>query len=140
MNYVASRLLLAIIVGVIVLPTSAYRPLTYRNTASDNAVTNYINTRYNGDRTTATSNTDTTTPEIRKVASDPNSPVPRRRTKWGVDNTCPGEYWFDSRIHTLGNHGFWGAVHAALAPASTAIIDVAAYDGIDIRRQVGRIL
>lgn len=30
--------------------------------------------------------------------------------KWGVDNTNEDEYWFDSRIHTLGNCGFMGAV------------------------------
>ena len=30
--------------------------------------------------------------------------------KWGVDNTNEDEYWYDSRIHTLGNHGFMGAV------------------------------
>jgi hypothetical protein len=59
-----------------------------------------------------------------------------RRPKWGIDNTFPEEYWFDDRIHTLGNHGFWGAVHAAMAPISTKIIDMAAYDGIDIRKQV----
>jgi hypothetical protein len=59
-----------------------------------------------------------------------------RRPKWGMDNTFPEEYWFDDRIHTLGNHGFWGAVHAAMAPISTKIIDMAAYDGIDIRKQV----
>ena len=43
------------------------------------------------------------------------------------------EYWFDNRIHTLGNVGFWGAVHAAMAPVSTKMIDFFAHDGIDIR-------
>lgn len=58
------------------------------------------------------------------------------RKKWGVDNDQPDEYWFDNRIHTLGNHGFWGAVHAAVAPLTTKIIDVAAYNGEDIRQMV----
>lgn len=30
--------------------------------------------------------------------------------KWGVDNANEEEYWYDSRIHTLGNRGFFGAV------------------------------
>lgn len=25
------------------------------------------------------------------------------RRKWGVDNDRPNEYWFDDRIHVLGN-------------------------------------
>ena len=39
-------------------------------------------------------------------------------------------------IHTLGNSGFRGAVHAALAPITTKMIDVLAYEGIDVRQQV----
>lgn len=39
-------------------------------------------------------------------------------------------------IHTLGNVGFWGAVHAALAPLSTKLIDVLAYGGKDVRQMV----
>ena len=30
--------------------------------------------------------------------------------RWGIDNTNEDEYWYDSRIHTLGNCGFMGAV------------------------------
>ena len=30
--------------------------------------------------------------------------------RWGIDNTNEDEYWSDSRIHTLGNDGFFGAV------------------------------
>lgn len=58
------------------------------------------------------------------------------RKEWGIDKHNKDEYWFDDRIHTLGNYGFWGAVHAAVAPISTKIIDVVAYDGVDIRLQV----
>ena len=59
--------------------------------------------------------------------------------KWGVDNTDECfEYWYDSRIHTLGNIGFLGAVHAALAPLSTKIIDNVAYEGQNVRGLVAK--
>jgi len=48
------------------------------------------------------------------------------------------EYWFDTRIHTFGNHGFMGAFHAAVAPISTMLIDHLAYDGVDVRNQVAK--
>lgn len=75
-----------------------------------------------------------------KETSTPVSTNQQRRAserkKWGVDNTNQEEYWFDARIHTLGNCGFTGAVHAALAPLSTKLIDDIAYSGVDIRKQV----
>jgi hypothetical protein len=59
------------------------------------------------------------------------------RPKWGVDNDGhPDEYWFDQRIHSLGNVGFSGALHAAVAPAFTKLIDWRAYGNVDIRRKV----
>jgi hypothetical protein len=58
------------------------------------------------------------------------------RTKWGVDNEHPHEYWFNNQIHSLGNTGFLGAIHAVVAPIATTIIDNVAYDGIDIRSKV----
>lgn len=39
-------------------------------------------------------------------------------------------------IHTLGNVGFSGALHAALAPLSTKMIDLIAYEGRDVRQMV----
>ena len=78
----------------------------------------------------------TTTTAKSDIQSSTKQPKPVRRQKWGVDNTHPEEYWFDERIHTLGNVGFWGALHAALAPMSTKLIDVLAYDGVDIRQKV----
>jgi hypothetical protein len=60
------------------------------------------------------------------------------RKRWGIDNTNIHEYWHDSRIHSLGNIGFGGAVHAALAPFSTKLIDVLAYNGTDVRYLVSR--
>jgi hypothetical protein len=58
--------------------------------------------------------------------------------KWGVDNSHEAEYWFDARIHTLGNVGFTGALHAASAAFATKVIDVNAYNGVDVRQQVSR--
>lgn len=75
-------------------------------------------------------------------ATDKDTPRPQRQAlahkKWGVDNQYENEYWLDQRIHTLGNVGLGGAFHAALAPLSTKIIDLAAYDGKDIRQEVSR--
>eukprot|EP00529_Nitzschia_sp_RCC80_P000663 CAMPEP_0113446016 /NCGR_PEP_ID=MMETSP0014_2-20120614/3485_1 /TAXON_ID=2857 /ORGANISM="Nitzschia sp." /LENGTH=376 /DNA_ID=CAMNT_0000337087 /DNA_START=1551 /DNA_END=2681 /DNA_ORIENTATION=- /assembly_acc=CAM_ASM_000159 len=60
----------------------------------------------------------------------------KSRKRWGIDHAENGEYWFDSRIHTFGNIGFWGGFHAALAPISTKLIDMIAYDGEDVRSKV----
>lgn len=47
----------------------------------------------------------------------------------------PIHYPFDPRIHTLGNHGALGKVHAAIAPIFTKMIDYNIY-GEDIRAKV----
>lgn len=64
---------------------------------------------------------------------------PRRnavsRTFVGFDDN-PSEYWFHNKIHTLGNTGAWGGIHALLAPLVTRMIDDAAYDGINVRQMV----
>jgi hypothetical protein len=90
---------------------------------------------------TFTTTTTTTSRPLSTIASPPKQQnkefaTVTVRKQWGIDNTQENEYWYDSRIHTLGNVGFWGAVHAAMAPISTKIIDVVAYDGIDIRSLV----
>jgi hypothetical protein len=59
-----------------------------------------------------------------------------QRQKWRTDNTHENEYWYEKRIHSLGKGGFGGAVHAALAPLSTKVIAVLAYNGTDIRKLV----
>lgn len=46
------------------------------------------------------------------------------------------EYWYHPQIHTLGNTGIFGAIHAALAPLSSHVIDNVAYNGVDIRLKV----
>lgn len=58
------------------------------------------------------------------------------RKKWGMDNNNEDEYWFDDRIHSLGNTGIGGAIHAAIAPLSTKVIDILSYDGVDVRSKV----
>jgi hypothetical protein len=62
------------------------------------------------------------------------------RKRVGVDNSMAEEYWYDSRIHSLGNVGFFGGIHAALAPLTTKLIDVIAYNGTDIRQLVSTLL
>jgi hypothetical protein len=71
---------------------------------------------------------------IQYVVGKPH--LANRRQKWRTENTHENEYWHDERIHSLGNVGFGGAVHAALAPLSTKVIDVLAYNGTDIRQLV----
>lgn len=50
----------------------------------------------------------------------------------------PPPYWFDTRIHNLGNAGMLGGFHAAIAPFCTYLIDRFAYKGIDARSQILR--
>jgi hypothetical protein len=82
----------------------------------------------------STTTTKSTTSPRRRLPKQGGSMVLKK--KWGVDKDCSNEYWLDNRIHTLGNVGFWGAVHAAMAPVATRWIDVQAYDGVDIRKKV----
>jgi hypothetical protein len=150
------------IIVTIVTTTSvinAYRPSTYTNAPtslsygsgmtstittksdSDAAVATYLRKRYNTDDGTSMLKTiyAPTTADMNVVSTTSATNAMLQRTKWGVDNQYPNEYWFDERIHSLGNHGFWGAVHAALAPISTKMIDIAAYDGIDVRKMVSTV-
>ena len=45
-------------------------------------------------------------------------------------------YWYDKTIHNLGNSGIGGTIHAIAAPLATKIIDVAAYDNVNIREKI----
>eukprot|EP00956_Cyclotella_meneghiniana_P004348 scaffold5312_cov71-Cyclotella_meneghiniana.AAC.2 len=51
---------------------------------------------------------------------------------------CTVDYWARSDIHTLGNMGIGGAVHAAMAPFATKLIDVKAYGGVDVRALISQ--
>jgi hypothetical protein len=75
------------------------------------------------------------TPKTKQVEQEEHQHA-RTHKRWGIDNAHGEEYWHDQRIHTLGNVGFWGAVHAASAPASTKLIDIMAYKGLDVRQKV----
>ena len=50
----------------------------------------------------------------------------------------PPNYWFHPKIHTFGNHGPLGALHATVAPLATKLIDVAAYEGENVRDQIAK--
>ena len=45
-------------------------------------------------------------------------------------------YPFDPRIHNLGNTGIKGTIHAEFAPVFTKLIDLKAYNGRDIRKEI----
>lgn len=45
-------------------------------------------------------------------------------------------YYYDRRIHNLGNTGFQGKIHAEAAYVSTKIIDRIRYNGRDIRKEI----
>jgi hypothetical protein len=57
------------------------------------------------------------------------------RKRFGLDD-LPSEYWFNNRIHSLGNTNLLGRLHSVLAPLATKLIDNAAYDGEDVRTRV----
>ena len=50
----------------------------------------------------------------------------------------PPNYWFHPKIHTFGNTGLLGGLHAAMAPFVTMLIDKAAYDGENVRDKIAR--
>ena len=47
-----------------------------------------------------------------------------------------GPPWRHPSMHTFGNVGAGGVVHALLAPLATAVIDATAYQGTDVRAQL----
>ena len=60
----------------------------------------------------------------------------RKGYEIGIDKAASDyvdEYWYNPTIHTFGNVGLLGGLHAALAPISTKIIDQVAYGGQDVR-------
>lgn len=50
----------------------------------------------------------------------------------------PPNYWFNPKIHTFGNTGVLGGLHAAVAPFVTMLIDNAAYDGDNVRDKIAK--
>jgi SAM-dependent methyltransferase len=45
-------------------------------------------------------------------------------------------YWYNPHIHNLGNTGILGNIHALSTPCFTKLIDIKAYKGINIRKQI----
>ena len=45
-------------------------------------------------------------------------------------------YYYDRRIHNLGNIGFQGKIHAEGALLSTRVIDIIRYNGRNIRKEI----
>ena len=52
-----------------------------------------------------------------------------------IDNN---KYYYDNRIHNMGNIGFGGWIHAQFASYATKLIDYIVYDGDDIRSFVNK--
>lgn len=74
-----------------------------------------------------------TSPLAPSSDSSASRPAPSERVDPG-----PHDYWFNNKIHTFGNTGILGGLHAAVAPLFTKVIDISAYDGVPIREQVAR--
>ena len=51
-------------------------------------------------------------------------------------NNFRNPYYFDDRIHNIGNVGFGGWLHAELSPLATKMIDNIRYDGHNIRQKI----
>lgn len=61
---------------------------------------------------------------------------PLRNEILNTEIPCMYEYWSRPDIHTFGNMGLGGAIHAAMAPFATFMIDVKAYGGVDVRKMI----
>lgn len=71
---------------------------------------------------------------IKPVASSTCTPPVTKK----VPFEGPRNYWFNSKIHTFGNTGLFGAFHAAMAPFATLLIDEIAYEGENVRNKLAR--
>ena len=49
-------------------------------------------------------------------------------------------YPYNPKIHTLGNHGIRGMIHAKMAPYITNLIDYNAYSNVNIRKEIYKYL
>ena len=55
---------------------------------------------------------------------------------WSPNYDCARTAPFHPRIHNMGNVGPGGVVHAACAAMATRWIDVVAYEGRNVRREL----
>eukprot|EP00568_Trieres_chinensis_P004517 CAMPEP_0183306340 /NCGR_PEP_ID=MMETSP0160_2-20130417/10788_1 /TAXON_ID=2839 ORGANISM="Odontella Sinensis, Strain Grunow 1884" /NCGR_SAMPLE_ID=MMETSP0160_2 /ASSEMBLY_ACC=CAM_ASM_000250 /LENGTH=355 /DNA_ID=CAMNT_0025469691 /DNA_START=154 /DNA_END=1218 /DNA_ORIENTATION=- len=88
-------------------------------------------------------------PEFEKISSPisftaENNDKYKEKEAWGIQNSSHEEnfeaqrYWFNARIHTLGNTGPGGGLHAAVSPLATLVIDKVAYKGVNVRKMVSK--
>jgi SAM-dependent methyltransferase len=76
--------------------------------------------------------------ETISISSDLVSGLPTLPDVTDRADPGPPRYWFNSKIHTFGNTGFFGGFHAAVAPVFTKVIDIVAYDGNPVRDEISR--
>lgn len=50
--------------------------------------------------------------------------------------TAKTKYYYDKRIHNLGNTGLGGQLHSKLAPYATKLIDDKCYNSVNIRQAI----
>mmetsp|Transcript_29692 Transcript_29692/g.62996 ORF Transcript_29692/g.62996 Transcript_29692/m.62996 type:complete len:335 (-) Transcript_29692:426-1430(-) len=74
--------------------------------------------------------------EVKPLQDAVSDQPPLRNKILGTEIPCVFEYWQRPDIHTFGNMGIGGAVHAAVAPLATKLIDVKAYGGEDVRKNI----
>lgn len=74
-------------------------------------------------------------PTVKQPTANDDAP-PLRNEILNTEIPCLYEYWSRPDIHTFGNMGFGGAIHAAMAPFATKMIDVKAYGGQDVRKMI----
>lgn len=74
--------------------------------------------------------------EIKPLQDTGNEFPPLRNEILGTEVPCKYEYWDRPDIHTFGNTRGGGALHALMAPIATKIIDIRAYGGVDVRKNV----
>mmetsp|Transcript_64449 Transcript_64449/g.76329 ORF Transcript_64449/g.76329 Transcript_64449/m.76329 type:complete len:414 (+) Transcript_64449:513-1754(+) len=82
------------------------------------------------------------TPRPLNASVKTKEPIPpskrvRARKIIGLDDD-PTEYWFNNRIHSFGNVGLFGGLHAICAPLATFLIDTFAYDKLDVRTTISK--
>ncbi len=56
--------------------------------------------------------------------------------KFIPQNTHVEEWWYNPVIHSFGNIGIGGTIHATVAPFVTKLIDEKAYKGRDVRQEI----
>ena len=59
--------------------------------------------------------------DLSKTTKCPSETPPIVNQIFKTSEECLVDYWARSDIHTLGNVGFGGAVHAAMAPLATKV-------------------